>query len=145
MIGMSHIQQSAALPYRMVKGRLQVLLITSLTTKRWIIPKGNVEPGLTARESAEYEAFEEAGVTGTTASASIGTYTYRQNPKKGRAPCRVRVYPIRVGRELDKYPDAKKRTRRWVSIEEAAAMASDAGLRSLLLKFEKRVAAVPDR
>ncbi|MGY9013745.1 MAG: hypothetical protein ACKVG9_00360 [Rhodospirillales bacterium] len=40
------------------------MLITSIRMCRWTFPKGNVEPGLTARQDAEFEAFEEAGVMG---------------------------------------------------------------------------------
>ena len=38
--------QYAALPYRLMgKSRTEVMLITSLGTRRWIIPKGNIEAG----------------------------------------------------------------------------------------------------
>ena len=31
---------------------------------KWTFPKGNVKPGLTPRQGAEFEDFEEAGVMG---------------------------------------------------------------------------------
>lgn len=40
----------------------EVLLITSLNTRRWILPKGWLMPDMTLAGSAAREAFEEAGV-----------------------------------------------------------------------------------
>ena len=54
--------QSAIIPYNIKDGELQILLITSIRKKKWIIPKGFIEFNLSAFESAKKEAFEEAGV-----------------------------------------------------------------------------------
>ena len=54
------IRQAAALAIR--RGR--VCLITSRNGKRWVIPKGWIEPGQTAGETALQEAYEEAGLVG---------------------------------------------------------------------------------
>ena len=56
-------KQSAVVPYRLVKNEIEVLLITT-RKGRWIIPKGIIEPELSAAESAAKEALEEAGVKG---------------------------------------------------------------------------------
>ena len=54
--------QYGALPYRASKVRgVEVLLVTSRETKRWIIPKGWPIPGLSPSKSAAREAYEEAG------------------------------------------------------------------------------------
>ena len=53
--------QSGVLPYRVEGGVMRVLLITSQGGRRWVIPKGIVEPGLSAVVSAAKEALEEAG------------------------------------------------------------------------------------
>ena len=54
--------QFAALPYRRRKGQVQVLLITSLDTDRWILPKGWPMDGCTPAATAAQEAWEEAGI-----------------------------------------------------------------------------------
>ena len=41
-------RQSAVLPYRQGPDGLEVLLVTSRKRSRWVLPKGIVEPGLTA-------------------------------------------------------------------------------------------------
>lgn len=54
--------QYAALCYRHLPGyTLEILLITSRDTGRWVIPKGWPMKGGRAHQVAAREAFEEAG------------------------------------------------------------------------------------
>ena len=69
-------RQSGVIPYRFKQGVLEILLITSQHRKRWVIPKGVIEPDLTAVESAIQEAWEEAGLTGRASEQTIGSYIY---------------------------------------------------------------------
>lgn len=140
MVGFATIQQSAALPFTHRQGCLKLLLITSIGTGRWILPKGHIEPGLTASESAAAEALEEAGVLGEVAGKAVGSYTYTKRPEKGGERCRVKVFPIEVTRLLDEYPEAGQRRRRWVSVSKAVKLVREAELKALLLRFEKRFA-----
>ena len=39
-------RQSGTLPYRWRKDKLEVLLISSRSGKRWVAPKGIVDPGM---------------------------------------------------------------------------------------------------
>ncbi|NQV58015.1 MAG: NUDIX hydrolase, partial [Rhodospirillales bacterium] len=108
------VPQSAVIPYRYEGGELRILLITSLGTKRWVLPKGHIERGLTPRESAEFEAFEEAGLSGDVEELSIGAYTYMKNKKKGGRQCRVEVFPMNFKHMVDDYPEAGLRKRKWM-------------------------------
>jgi 8-oxo-dGTP pyrophosphatase MutT (NUDIX family) len=121
-------EQSAAVPFRMEEGGLRVLLITASTSPRWVIPKGWIEPDLTPWDSAAKEALEEGGVVGAVSPDPLGDYEYT----KYGSPYRVRVYPLRVEKILDKWPEAYRRRRRWVSLEEATELVPDAGLKRLL-------------
>lgn len=138
MIGFNRIRQSGILPFRFESGGLQVLLVSSLGTKRWIVPKGRLEPGLTARESAEYEAFEEAGVAGQLGSNSIGSFLYKKRDEKGGDWCRVRVYPMEVEQVFDEYPHAGLREREWMPIDSAVDAVTESGLKKLLSEFRER-------
>ena len=100
-------RQSAVLPYRREADDVQVLLVTSRKGKRWVLPKGIVEPGLTAAESAAKEAREEAGVQGTVTKDSLGKYRY----KKWGGTCRVEVYPMEVTGEVNDWPESETRKR----------------------------------
>ncbi|HEX4272082.1 MAG TPA: NUDIX domain-containing protein, partial [Rhizomicrobium sp.] len=68
-----HGSQVAALCWR-TRPALEVLLITSLNSRRWILPKGWLMPGLSDGQSAAREALEEAGVTGVIATTPLGSY-----------------------------------------------------------------------
>ena len=140
MIQLSAIRQAGALPYRKEGDALSVLLITSTGTKRWIVPKGHVEPGLSIREAAEFEAYEEAGVIGHLAPRSVGSYSYRKRPERGGDTYRVRVYPLQVTQEFDDYPEAELRERRWLSVPEAIEIIGDSELRRLVEKFPTKLA-----
>ncbi|HLL59899.1 MAG TPA: NUDIX domain-containing protein, partial [Allosphingosinicella sp.] len=55
--------QVAALPYRRgADGSVEVLLVTTRGTGRWMVPKGWPMRGKSHAEAAAQEAFEEAGV-----------------------------------------------------------------------------------
>jgi phosphohistidine phosphatase len=121
-------RQSGVLPYRWQDGKLEVLLISSRGGKRWVLPKGIVEPGMSPADSAIKEAAEEAGVDGVTGEDPIGSYRYR----KWGGTCEVEVYPLRVRNELDPWPEAHFRRRRWFKVRKAARKIDRKGLRRVL-------------
>ena len=92
--------QYGALPYRRgERARPEVMLVTSRERRRWIIPKGWPKKGKSARRSAAREAFEEAGVIGSVARRSVGSFSYKKELRNGRVVlCKVRVFPLRVKR-----------------------------------------------
>ena len=69
--------QYAALPYRMSGETLEILLITSLRTRRWIIPKGWPQDGREPSSCAALEALEEAGVAGEIEKIAAGWRPFR--------------------------------------------------------------------
>ena len=80
------MRQIAALPYTThADGSMQILLITSRDTRRWVIPKGNRIKGLAGHRAAELEAFEEAGIHGIACPASLGRYSYDKRKRSGAA------------------------------------------------------------
>jgi phosphohistidine phosphatase len=121
------IEQSAVIPYRVRAGAPEVLLITSSDGRRWGVPKGLLEPGMTPAESAAKEALEEAGVLGQVVAGPLGTYDY----EKWGATCRVEVFLLRVDEVLDAW-DEPHRQRAWLGVEEAAARVSPPGLAALI-------------
>ncbi len=114
---------------------MRVLLITSLGTRRWIIPKGNIDPGMTAREAAEMEAFEEAGVMGHVSPASIGSFTYEKVRDEKPTLHQVKVFPLEVRQMLERYPESDSRERQWMTPEEAAEAVDEDELKKILTSF----------
>lgn len=130
-------QQVGAVCWRMHKGKVEVLLVTSRDTGRWIIPKGWPIKGLTDAQSAAREAWEEAGVEGAVSDAGIGSYSYdKRRLPKPPLPCKVTVFPLRVGRLADKFPEKNERQRKWFSARKAAKKVDEPQLRDLLAQLQ---------
>lgn len=130
-------EQSSVIPYRRRKGKIEVLLLTSLSTGRLVLPKGTVEPNMKARHSAEKEAYEEAGVRGILAKRAIGAYRYKKTPKKGGQHCRVKVFALEVREELETWPEIHKRNKIWMSPEQAIKSVDEKKLKSILQRFSE--------
>ena len=129
-------RQSGVIAFRTrSEGLIEVLLVTSRSGKRWVIPKGIVEEELTARQSAASEALEEAGVVGVLSAEPIGSFRYR----KWKGVCHVEVFLMRVDELLDTWLESSFRTRRWLAPEVAAGMVREAELSALLAHAEEHV------
>lgn len=130
--------QFAALCYRVRKKKVQILMITSRRTKRWIIPKGWPMEDVSACEAAATEAWEEAGVTGKVSPDSIGFYTYlKEGEGKGPdATCATLVFPLRVKSIKRKYPERRERRRKWMSKKKAANLVWEPELAGILRNFK---------
>ena len=129
--------QSGAVPFRWRAGGLEVLLTTSITSKRWICPKGNIALGLTSRASAVKEAFEEAGIRGYTFPRPLGIYEHKTK-KHGRRP--VELYPMEVLYIDLRWPEKAARRRKWFRLDVAAAKVQEKGLPELLLALPRYLA-----
>ncbi|NKN38611.1 NUDIX hydrolase [Agrobacterium sp. a22-2] len=133
-------QQYAALCYRQRKKQeqVEVLLITSRDTGRWVIPKGWPMEGKKSHAVAEREAFEEAGVKGKVARDPIGHYSYAKGMEGGlKISCKVQVYPLEVKDMLKDFPEKGTRRAEWVSCEEAAARVQEPELKVLFHRFSQ--------
>ena len=123
-------RQSGVIPYRVRKGNLEILLITSRKERRWIIPKGIIERDYNARSSAAKEALEEAGVKGGVHGKLLGIYRHR---KLGKT-CTVKVYPMRVTRIYKRWPEID-RDREWVSLKKALKRVHNDSLKQVIRKL----------
>ena len=129
--------QFAALPWRRLDDRLEVLLITSRETRRWVIPKGWPIKALKSAGTAAREAFEEAGVSGKIASKPIGAFGYDKRLRSGRIQrVRVAVFALCVTEESDAWPEMAEREKRWVTPAEASDLVLEPELKKLLAAFQ---------
>ena len=131
-------RQYAALPFRLaVDGRPEILMVTSRTTRRWIIPKGWPMGQRAPHKVAELEAMEEAGVSGRIGKQPLGVYHYDKRLASGRLQhVRVMVFPLKVTEARDIWPEMAERDRLWSSPAEAASLVDEPELRELLAKFK---------
>jgi 8-oxo-dGTP pyrophosphatase MutT (NUDIX family) len=127
--------QYAALPYRMGEA-LEILLVTSRETQRWVIPKGWPMMGKKPHAAAAREAREEAGVIGRITKTPFGAYHYVKRLKNG-APlvCSVDVFPLQVTRQRKRWPEQQQRTAHWFTVAEAADAVQEPELQALIERF----------
>ncbi len=103
-------------------------VVSSRGGKRWVVPKGCLEPGKTAAEIALQEAWEEAGLVGLLQPEPIGTYLY----EKAGFTCHVTVFLMNVTEAADHWPEHDFRQRCWLDIGQALSRIDDPGLRELI-------------
>lgn len=133
----SETRQVAALPWRHSAGGVEIMMITSRETRRWVIPKGNRMAGKTDAEAAVIEAYEEAGVQGDVMGAPIGWFRYGKRLKSGQVQATIAsVYPLEVFIQLGAWPEDAQRERRWMPAEDAAAVVDEVELAELIRDFK---------
>jgi len=106
----------------------QICLVSSRNGKRWVVPKGCIEPGRSAGEIALQEAWEEAGLVGLLQAEPLGSYVY----EKDGFVCHVIVFAMNVTSAVDSYPEAGMRQRIWLAPTLALSRIEDAGLVDIL-------------
>jgi 8-oxo-dGTP pyrophosphatase MutT (NUDIX family) len=130
-------QQFAALPWRRTEAGIEVLLITSRETRRWVIPKGWGKKGEPATVAAAREALEETGAGGRMAEAPLGHYRYQKILKNGgQQRVRVAVYALEVVHEHEDWPERQIREKLWIAPAEAAGLVDEPELQALIAAFE---------
>jgi 8-oxo-dGTP pyrophosphatase MutT (NUDIX family) len=118
------IPQAAALAIR----QGQLCLVRSSGGKRWVVPKGHLEPGRTLTQIALQEAWEEAGLVGILRRDPVGYYVYR----KAGTLFHVTVYLMEVTTAAAAWPERRRRRRRWLRPGKAVVHIADEGLRAIV-------------
>jgi 8-oxo-dGTP pyrophosphatase MutT (NUDIX family) len=126
-------RQVAALPLRRTKsGTLEVLLVTSRGTGRWIIPKGWPSKRHGDPKAAAREAKEEAGVKGKIKAKAIGRYRYTKPELGESGGIDVSVFLLAVLKQRKRWPEMNERRRAWFDVLDAAEKVGEPEL-SLLI------------
>jgi 8-oxo-dGTP pyrophosphatase MutT (NUDIX family) len=130
-----NFNQSGVIPYRKKSGELQILLITSIKKKKWIVPKGYIEFNLSPFESAKKEAYEEAGVIGANETIELGSF--EMNRSMGH--CYIKIFSMEVIEVLEEYPEKNMRKRKWFSVKEAADKISISETSPMILSLNEKI------
>jgi 8-oxo-dGTP pyrophosphatase MutT (NUDIX family) len=115
--------QAAALCYRWREGVIEFLLIRS-SGRRWIFPKGRIEPGEDLWLTAKREAFEEAGASGVIDKEQVTTFLHEKRELKSKgielliAAFLLKVEATQTSREKDREPT-------WFTWEQAEIALSE--------------------
>ena len=105
------------------RSEIEVLLLTSRDSGRWVIAKGWPMAAKKAHAVAEREAYEEAGAKGKALRSGL------------KVPVRVQVHALEVQEMLKDFPEKGSRRLEWVSPEEAAMRVKEPELKALFLQM----------
>ena len=114
---MSGREQAGVIPFRQKKDTIEVCLIRNKGRRKWKIPKGFIDAGETARQTALKEAWEEAGLSGRLVGDTIGSYTY----DKWGFELTVSMFLMEVSSEETAWEESRLRERSWSPVDDAFA------------------------
>jgi 8-oxo-dGTP pyrophosphatase MutT (NUDIX family) len=114
----------------------EVLLVQTLDTGRWIIPKGWPMKRRAMHEAAAREAWEEAGAKGRVSPEEIGRLADSKRLKNGIVvPSEIMVFRMDDTTLADRYPEAGRRKRRILPAADAADQADMPDLAALIRRL----------
>jgi 8-oxo-dGTP pyrophosphatase MutT (NUDIX family) len=132
--------QHAALPFRKRDdGNLEIMLVTSRGTGRWIIPKGWPKKGRPPYVTAAREAMEEGGILGNIYDKPIGTFRYEKQHLRFALPCEVTVFALEVAEQMPEWPERRERQTRWFDVCDAATAVQETELAALMLVLAAKI------
>lgn len=124
-----------AIPFAVKDGRIAILFVTSRRKGRWIFPKGNRKKSESHEKACLREAFEEAGVKGAILTDFPLTAVIGKPSKPAHKKAAVTYYPLLVSTQHDKFPEAKKRERHWILLENAENITAREDYLNLIRQF----------
>lgn len=133
---------SGGVVFRKRGKRLDVALISVGEPPRWQLPKGLVDEGERAEDTARREVREETGIESTLVAPleRIGYWYQRvENGTRVRVRKFVHFFLFRYRSGSVRNHDHEVREARWVPIEEAASMLAFPGERAVLAEAAERL------
>lgn len=128
---MSCKKQYGVIPYVQDGDKIKFVIITSRTNSYWIFPKGNLVKKKDKFESACQEAWEEAGVTGVIDKKVTFAFDYQDHGRHHK----IKLYPMKVEKVSDDWPEKSSRKRKVVSPEKAVKLVEIDGFAECLKAF----------
>ena len=120
-------------------GTFGFMIVTSKRSRRWVLPKGSIDPGFSAPEAAAQEALEEAGVSGEVAGEPVGTYRNRKIRPPNVWTLEIALYPIRISQIHKTWDEQDMRARGLVTLAEAEALGVDDDMLAVVRAFADQV------
>lgn len=124
--------QIGIFPYLFKDRKLHILLVTSSSGQRWILPKGRQEPDMTPHEVAIMEAAEEAGALGILRP----DIRIRCQMNNGRF---LQLYAMKISKLLASWPEEELRLRRLLPIEDAFELMEDDSIIKAMRRLAKQL------
>ncbi len=104
---------------RGAKGGIEILLIQD-AKNRWTIPKGHIEPGETAKQTAEREICEETGLVEVQMQRWLGKIHFRYRRQQSLVLMTTEIYLVKAVGDTDKItPEEWMKGITWMSSADA--------------------------
>ncbi len=132
-------KEIGAFAYYIKNKKLMVVLVTNSSGRQWILPKGHIETDLSRKQVALTEAYEEAGIIGNIAPFGYKEISFK---RKERNIC-LRVYPVKIKKVLNKWPEWHSRERVVLPAEKAASVVHKKALSSCIKFFSDEILTRP--
>ncbi|XAR73558.1 NAD(+) diphosphatase [Bertholletia excelsa] len=128
------------IPYRYNEEKLEVLVISAHRPgKGMLFPKGGWEADESMTQAALRETEEEAGVSGRIEN-KLGKWRFKSQSRG--AYREGHMFPLRVQKQLELWPEKNSRQRIWMSVEDAKDACQQEWMREALDRLEQRLAVV---
>ncbi len=125
--------------YRINEGDLEILLVAD-HFDRWTIPKGHIEPGETARETAIREIGEEAGVHHLDAICWLGKIHFRYRRENVLVLMSTQIYLFKaLGDTNDIQKEDWMNGIKWFKYKEAVSIVAYKDIAKLMRLGYKRL------
>ena len=125
-----------SLPFHLADNQVTLLFVTSLTRKRWVLPKGVVKQGESPVATCVRETFEEAGVSGTVLENYPISAPITRLTDNGPEAVPVTYYPMLVHEQAQVWPEMQQRKRIWSPIEQMNDIRPRQDVMSIVQQFE---------
>ncbi len=130
------MRKLGVIPYVTQKNAIAILFVTSMARGRWILPKGNLRKGENPVDAVQREGFEEAGVKGKLMEQFPFTVPISKSENGQVKYVPVTYYPLLVTEQYETWPEADKRERHWVLLDNAANVVHRHDFLDLLNRFK---------
>lgn len=121
------------------KGDIEILLIQD-AKDRWTIPKGHIEEGETAQETALREIQEEAGLEHTEAICWLGKIHFRYRRVSTLVLMTTQIYLVRVTKDSEKIKKEEWMNGiKWFKFHDALDQIEYEDIGKLMLLAMKRI------
>ena len=130
---------SGGIVYRLKNGEIEILLIQD-AKDRWTIPKGHIEDGENAAQTARREIGEEAGLHDVDMLGWLGKIHFRYRRMDRLVLMTTQIYLVRVrtdGNEIQK--EEWMNGIKWFPFNEALDLIEYEDIAKLMLKAKTRI------
>jgi len=131
--------EAGGVVYRITKnGKLQIVLFQDVRD-RWTIPKGHIEEGETAQESAIREIGEEVGLFNIEPICWLGKVNFRYRRINTLVIISMQTYLFKAGRNDKLKKEEWMHDVRWFDFDEAVDKVAYEDVAKLILLARKRL------